>query len=77
MSDVDKQKVLTVFNSFISLMKPFLAIFPNGSITWDAEGLASDSSFEGEFGKPGGGYIRFTEEFRKEKLINGDTINII
>ena len=77
MNDSDYQKALMIFNSFKSLMKPFISLYPSGSISWEAGGIASDGSFEGEFCKPMGGYIRFTEEYRREKLINGDDINLI
>ena len=59
--EVSKQKALAVFNSFETLMRPLLALFPDGRIEW-SKGLVSDHCFEGEFGTEDGSYIRFTEE---------------
>ena len=59
--EVSKQKALAVFNSFETLMRPFLALFPDGQIEWSS-GLVNDQCFEGEFRTEDGSYIRFTEE---------------
>lgn len=59
--EVSKQKALAIFNSFETLMRPLLALFPEGRIEW-SKGLVSDHCFEGEFVDEYGWYIRFTEE---------------
>lgn len=59
--EASKQKALAVFNSFDTLMRPLLALFPDGRIEW-SKGLASDYVIEGEFADENGDYIRFTEE---------------
>ena len=59
--EASKQKALAVFNSFETLMRPLLALFPEGRIEW-SKGLVSDHCFEGEFADESGDYIRFTEE---------------
>lgn len=64
--EASKQKALAVFNSFESLMKPFLDLFPEGQITW-SKGLISEYDFEGEFYVDEGSYIRFTEEIKKKE----------
>ena len=67
MSESDKQKALVIFNSFVSLMRPFADLFPSGQINWDKSGLVSEINFEGEFDTPEKSYIRFTEENRKKE----------
>lgn len=61
--EVSKQKALAIFNSFETLMRPLLALFPDGQIEWRG-GLVNDHcfDFEGEFRTEDGSYIRFTEE---------------
>ena len=67
MSESDKQKALMLFNSFITLMRPFMKQFPSGQINWDCYGLVSETSFEGEFDTPEKSYIRFTEEIKRKE----------
>ena len=63
-SETAKQQGLAIFNSFETLMRPLLALFPDGRIEWSG-GLVSDHCFEGEFGTEDGSYIRYTEEISK------------
>lgn len=60
-SETAKQQGLAIFNSFETLMRPLLALFPEGRIEWSG-GLVSAHCFEGEFRTEDGSYIRFTEE---------------
>lgn len=60
-SETAKQQGLAIFNSFETLMRPLLALFPDGRIEW-SKGLVRDHCFEGEFADENGDYIRFTEE---------------
>lgn len=62
-----KQKALTVFQSFETLMQPFTKAFPSGSISWNTDGLLSEVSFEGEFQNRSEDYIRFTEEIKRRE----------
>lgn len=62
-----KQKALTVFQSFETLMHPFVKLFPSGSISWNTDGLLSEISFEGEFREKNEDYIRFTEEIKRRE----------
>ena len=59
--EASKQKALAVFNSFETLMRPFLALFPDGRIEW-SKGSVIDHCFWGEFRTEDGSCIRFTEE---------------
>ena len=59
--EVSKQKALAVFNSFETLMRPLLALFPDGRIEW-SKGSVIDHCFWGEFRTEDGSCIRFTEE---------------
>ena len=60
-------KAMVVFESFQSLMKPFMRLFPNGSITWDTYETSNRIGFEGEFNQNDEEFIRFTSEIKKEE----------
>ena len=61
-SATSNNKAMTVFETFQSLVKPFMDCFPRGNIIWDTYETSNRIGFEGKFEREDGSYIRFTEE---------------